>query len=70
MFKNWFKKVEVIKVESQILTLKPDDILILSYDYCLSGEQFDTLKKQLSSFPIGEHKVLLLEGGGKLSILK
>jgi len=70
MFKDWFKKVEVIKIESQILTIKPDDVLVLSYNYNLSNEQFDKLKKQFPQSLRDKHKIILLEGGGKLSILK
>ena len=70
MFKNWFKKAEVIKIDSQVLALKPDDILVLSYDYSLSEGQFETLKRQFNKCQIDKHQVLLLEGGGKLSILR
>ena len=70
MFKNWFKKVEVIKIEPQILSLKPDDTLVLSYEYNLSNDQYKTLKKQWETSPVGKHRALLLEGGGKLSILR
>jgi len=70
MCKNWFKKVEVIKIESQVLALQPDDILVLSYPYNLSDKQFETLKKQWDKFSTNKHKVILLEGGGKLSILR
>ena len=71
MFKDWFKRVVVIKIEPQILTLAADDILVLSYDYCLTDEQIATIKSQVSSkSPLDKHRILLLEGGGKLSILR
>ena len=71
MFKYWFKQKEIIMIEPQILDLKPDDILVLSYDYYLTGQQFETLQKQFSSSPtIAQHKILLIEGGGELSILR
>ena len=70
MFKNWFKGVKVIKIEPQILNLKPDDILVLSYDYNLTDEQFEAVRKQFAPTFIGKHKIILLEGGGKLNILR
>ncbi len=70
MFKDWFKRTEVIKIESQILTLKPDDTLVLSYNYNLTDEQFLTLKKQFPEALIDKHKIILVEGGGKRSILR
>ena len=70
MFRKWFTKVEVVTVEAQILELKPDDVLVLSYEYNLSDQQYETLKKQFANYPVGKNKILLLEGGGKLSILR
>lgn len=71
MFKYWFKQKEVIRIEPQILTLKLDDILVLSYDYSLTEHQLETIKTQLEAkSPLNKHQILLLEGGGKLSILR
>ena len=69
-FRNWFSRVDIIHIESQILTLNPDEVLVLSYDYYLSDGQVETLKKQLYKFPSDKQRILLLEGGGKLSILR
>ena len=69
MFRNWFNRESVIKIETQILTLKPDDILVLSYDYHLTDEQLETVKKQIqSAFPT-HRKILLFEGGGRLNVI-
>ncbi len=70
MFKNWFKKVEVIRIDAQVLNIKPDDILVLSYDYNLSDEQFGKLKKLWNNSPYSKNEVILLEGGGRLKVLR
>ena len=70
MFKNWFKRPNIIKIEPQILELKPDDTLVLSYEYNLTDQQFEILRKQLTKSLGSKHKVILLEGGWKLRVLR
>ena len=67
MFRKLFTKV--VTVEAQILELKPDDVLVLSYEYNLSDQQCETLRKQFDSI-LGNHKAILIEGGGKLRVLR
>ena len=70
MCKNWFKRVEVVNIESQILSLNPDDILVLSFDKFLSEREVEDLRKRVANHDFGTHKVILTEGGAKLSILR
>jgi len=61
-----FKEIEFI--DGQILSLKPDDIVVLRLKGHLRDEQYERLR--LSIKPILPNKVMILEDDIQISVLR